>query len=75
MQPYQNLNGTSGVVAFEIGADFVQVWFKDEPRAYRYQLADVGRKHLAALKFCARTGRGLSTYISQHRTALPFTRI
>ena len=65
MKHYRNLSGHSGVDAYEIGDDFVKVRFKPGV-VYWYTEESVGAQHLAALKRLALSGRGLSTYISQH---------
>ena len=65
MQPYGNRSGISGVVAYEIGEDFVREQFYDcEP--YRSSKKGVGALHLSELKRLPKLGEGLSTYISQH---------
>jgi hypothetical protein len=65
MQRYRNLSGNSGVEAYELGEDFIQVRFRPGV-VYWYTEASVGVRHLAALKRLALQGRGLGTYISQH---------
>ncbi|CAH2927168.1 MAG: FIG00464195: hypothetical protein [uncultured Paraburkholderia sp.] len=64
MQRYGNRSGISGVVAYEIGEDFVAARF-NSGTTYWYSNTSVGVEHLAALKRLAR-GKGLGTYISQH---------
>ncbi|MGF6756416.1 hypothetical protein [Paraburkholderia sp. GAS334] len=66
METYRNLNGDSGVVAYEIGDDFVAVRFRSTGDTYWYTRASVGARHVAAMKKLALGGRGLSTYISSH---------
>lgn len=65
MQRYQNLNGNSGVVAYEIRDDAITVAFEDG-RAYRYTYRSAGRRAVEDMKQFARAGRGLSTYIARH---------
>jgi hypothetical protein len=65
MQRYRNLSGHSGVVAYEIGDDFVRVRF-NSGTVYLYTMESVGAQHLDALKQRAGRGQGLGTYISQH---------
>ncbi len=65
MQRYGNRSGISGVVAYEIGEDFVRAQF-DGGETYRYSKKGVGARHLAELKRLAKLGEGLTTYISQH---------
>lgn len=65
MQPYGNLSGGSGVKAYEIGRDFIRVQFVDD-RIYRYSYTSAGRGRIEQMKRLAASGKGLSTYISQH---------
>jgi len=64
MRDYENLSGNSGVSAYEIGNGEIVVRFLDG-RHYRYTAGSAGADHIATMKRLARTGRGLSTYISQ----------
>ncbi|WP_025602567.1 hypothetical protein [Burkholderia sp. WSM2230] len=66
MQRYRNRSGKSGVVAYEIGDDFVAARF-NSGTTYWYSEKSVGEKHVAALKRLAKRGEGLGTYISQHQ--------
>jgi hypothetical protein len=65
MERYANLHGNSGVVGFEIGSTFIRVEFHDGA-IYRYDAEHPGAPHVERMKVLARTGSGLSTYISQH---------
>jgi len=65
VQRYLNLSGDSGVIAYEIGADYIRVQFRTG-LPYRYSHARAGRHHVERMKELAEAGRGLSTYISQH---------
>jgi hypothetical protein len=64
MTPYRNLSGDSGVLAYAIGADFIDVQFAGGD-IYRYTSASAGAAALAQMKRLAASGRGLSTFISQ----------
>jgi hypothetical protein len=66
MVPYLNLDGNSGVVAYEIGTDFVRAQFHGK-RPYLYTYDSVGRHNVERMKELAKAGRGLATFISQHR--------
>jgi hypothetical protein len=65
MKRYENLSGKSGIEAYEIGDDFIAVRF-NTGTVYWYTDASVGASHVAAMARLARSGRGLSTYISRH---------
>lgn len=63
MERYANLNGNSGVVAFEIGSTWIKVQFRTgSPYTYSYQKA--GEIHVEKMKVLARNGRGLNSYIN-----------
>ena len=66
MQPYLNLSGDSGVRAYELGPDFIDVQFQDREKPYRYRSERVGRENVEQMKKLAVAGRGLSTFINQH---------
>ena len=65
MQRYQNLSGTSGVVAYELGRDSIAVRFKSG-EIYLYNDAKTGRKNIAEMKKLAKSGKGLSTFIARY---------
>lgn len=65
MERYANLEGDSGVLAYEIGADYIKVQFRGGT-TYVYDSANPGDIHVRHMQELARAGRGLSTYISRH---------
>ena len=65
MRPYRNLNGNSGVVAYEVGADFIRVTF-NTAGVYRYTDANSGRRNVEEMKGLAFAGVGLATFINAH---------
>ncbi len=65
MTPYNNLSGASGVRAYAIAARAIHVEFADG-KVYEYTYASAGRDKVEQMKYLARAGQGLSTYISQH---------
>jgi hypothetical protein len=69
VERYKSLDENSGVVAYEIGPDFIKVRFRDGP-IYVYNDVRPGAAHVEQMKVLARTGKGLSTYISQHVKSL-----
>ncbi|SOZ35739.1 hypothetical protein [Cupriavidus neocaledonicus] len=64
MQPYKNLNGKSGVVAYELGPDHIRIRF-DNGHVYTYDYRRPGHLQVEHMKRLATTGRGLCSYISQ----------
>jgi hypothetical protein len=65
MIPYSNTHGDSGVIAYEIGDDSIRVKFMDG-KVYTYTNASAGAASIRKMKTLAKSGRGLSTFISQH---------
>lgn len=65
MQPYRNLSGNSGVVAFNLGDSHIDIEFQDGHR-YRYDYTTPGQAEVEAMKTLAQNGKGLATYINQH---------
>jgi hypothetical protein len=61
---YKNLDGDSGVFAYEIGPDFIRVQFTGGV-VYLYSNKVTGRKNVEHMKGLALLGRGLSTFISR----------
>jgi hypothetical protein len=66
VQPYQNLSGNSGIVEFKNQPDFIIVRFA-RGDLYVYMSEILGRRHVEEMKRLAVAGKGLSTYITQHR--------
>jgi hypothetical protein len=64
MQPYRNVAGDSGIAAYEIRRDGILVQFVNGG-IYLYDDSAPGRAHVEEMKRLARSGRGLSTYISR----------
>jgi hypothetical protein len=66
MKTYKNLSGNSGVVAYEIGKNFIKVKFEGESGIYIYDYKRPGRELVEEMKALALKGEGLSTFISQN---------
>ncbi len=64
MEVYQNLSGNSGVKAYEYGEDYITVAFISG-YTYRYDYEVPGEEHVENMKYLAKEGLGLSTYISK----------
>lgn len=65
MERYRNINGGSGVLAYETGKDFIKICFRGD-EIYLYNYAKPGKEHVEEMKALAEKGIGLSTYISQN---------
>lgn len=65
MEPYLNSSRTSGVIAYEIGSDFIRIQFGDSA-TYCYPEKRIGTVNFERMKQFARDGRGLATFINQH---------
>jgi hypothetical protein len=63
VQQYANLSGSSGVVAYEAGADSITVKFANG-RFYRYTNDSAGADNVEHMKRLASRGQGLSGFIS-----------
>ena len=64
MERYENVSGQSGVVAYEIGPGHIAVEFVDG-WVYLYTARSTGAADVAEMQRLARSGSGLSTYISR----------
>jgi len=61
---YKNLGGDSNVSSYEIGEDFIIVYFKGSSRRYRYSYnGGAGKNHVDTMKKLAQKGEGLNSYI------------
>jgi hypothetical protein len=63
MERYNNLSGDSGVVAYEVGPDFIRVQFSDGA-VYLYNNASAGLHNIEHMKQLARNGQGLNSFIN-----------
>ena len=63
MTPYENSAGNSGVIAYTINPDHIAVRFVDG-KVYIYSYASAGKRNVEQMKKLAKSGRGLSTFIS-----------
>lgn len=65
MIPYRNTAGNSGVRAYEIVANGIRVQFAGGD-IYLYTNTSAGAKNIKQMQQLAKSGNGLSTFISQH---------
>ena len=64
MQSYGNLSGDSGVLAYEIGRDYIRVQFRNG--TYLYDYGSTGQQNIEEMKILATRGRGLNTFIDKY---------
>lgn len=65
MVHYKNLNGNSGVSAYELGSGFIKVKFTDGS-VYLYTIASAGSNNIERMSQLANLGRGLNTFIMRN---------
>ena len=64
MQPYNNLSGNSGIIAYAIGDDYIDVQFHSGV-TYRYSYVSTGMERVEQMKQLAVQGQGLNSFISR----------
>lgn len=64
METYQNKSGVSGVIAYEVGSEFIKVKFNNSDFVYLYNYEIPGALHVEEMKKKAIDGIGLATYIN-----------
>lgn len=64
MRRYRDVQGDSGVVAYEPGPDFIKVRFK-HGGTYVYDYESTGTFQIERMKALAVSGEGLSAFISK----------
>lgn len=68
MEPYSNLSRASGVLAYQVGSDYIIVQFKTgQYTFYKYTYSSAGSAVIEHLKNLAQQGRGLNSYISTNK--------
>ncbi len=65
MERYKNLSGKSGILAYELGDDYIKIEFEDGA-TYLYTYTNTGKENVEAMKALAVQGEGLTTYINQY---------
>lgn len=63
MEPYKNLDGDSGIVAYEIGDDWIKVAFRGGA-VYLYNYDTTGQHNVEQMKILAVSGTGLNAFIN-----------
>ena len=65
MEEYRNLNGNSGVDAYEIGNSFIRVRF-NSGYVYLYTIISAGADNIQNMISLAEIGKGLNAYINKN---------
>lgn len=63
MERYRDIDGDSGVNAYEIGSDFIRVKFSTGA-IYLYTYASAGQINIDQMKILAQRGEGLNAFIN-----------
>ncbi|RYY89978.1 MAG: hypothetical protein EOO15_04480 [Chitinophagaceae bacterium] len=64
MNNYLNVGRKSGVRAYQVGVDYIDVMFSDRS-LYRYDYSVAGMAHVQEMKRLASLGSGLNSYINR----------
>ena len=64
MERYKDIDGDSGVTGFEIGNDYIKVWFNNDWYSYTY--ASAGSQNIEQMKKLAKAGDGLNAFINKY---------
>lgn len=61
---YLNFGGHSNVLQYEIRPTSISVMFKGSNKIYTYSYLKAGQRHVEQMKFLAKRGMGLNSYIN-----------
>lgn len=64
MIAYRDIDGDSGVLAYDLGAEYIDVQFKGTSRIYRYSYHKAGKENVETMKALAKRGNGLNSFIN-----------
>ena len=64
MNRYKDIDGDSGITAYEVGTDFLRVEF-DNKAIYRWTYASAGPQHVEAMKILTAHNDELNAYINR----------
>ena len=71
MPIYKDIDGDSGILSYEYGADWILIEFeRGAQRHYKYTYASAGAHHVDCMKKLADQGEGLNSYINKNVTKL-----
>ncbi|WP_419788771.1 hypothetical protein HDF24_25175 [Mucilaginibacter sp. X4EP1] len=65
MERYANRSGNSGVVAYQIGTDYIWVQFTSGT-IYEYTNSSAGSSNIETMKTYAQAGSGLCSFIKRY---------
>lgn len=65
MERYLNRSGNSPISHYQINEDSIIIWFKGG-KSYSYSYQKAGSRHVETMKSLARSGSGLSAYITRN---------
>lgn len=65
MDRYSDVDGDSGVAAYQIGGGFIRVQFKDNS-IYLYTNQSAGVDNIEKMKVLAEQGNGLNAFINKY---------
>lgn len=63
MTPYNDISGRSGILGYDMGEDFITVYFKDG-NTYTYTQVSAGFYEVEQMKQLAVQGEGLNAFIN-----------
>ena len=64
MKAYANRNGKSGIIAYHIGNDYIDIQFASGG-IYRYKESNIGRLNFLNMQAAAIIGSGLNSFINR----------
>lgn len=67
MKAYRDIDGDSGISAYDYGEDWIKVQF-NSGQIYEYRASKIGQAHITAMKELANSGEGLNSYIMRNPT-------
>jgi hypothetical protein len=62
MERYKNLSGWSGIVAYEIGEDYIRIQFQNG-KILKYTYESAGADRVEQMKLMAQNGQKLNTFV------------
>lgn len=67
MIPYRDIDRDSGVEAYDVGADYIIVQFKEgKTKFYKYTNSSAGAASIQRMKDLAANGEGLNSFIMKN---------